>query len=158
MSIGRDLLLEIIDAAERDPALVERVRRALGAHPAEAKPVAVYLRAVEYARRVSLSERTVWGLISQGLPTIGGGRSRRIDVARADEWLRGQQAPGGCGDRGAGPASGAACGGEGIAMRRDPFIFRRWKSLEKYSRILNIWSPILKPAPTVAFHEPWDPG
>jgi len=93
MSIGRDLLLEIIDAAERDPVLVERVRRALGVHPAEAKkPVAVYLRAVEYARRVSLSERTVWALISQGLPTIGRGRSRRIDVARADEWLRGQQA------------------------------------------------------------------
>ena len=92
MSIGRDLLLEIIDAAERDPVLVERVRRALGVHPAEAKkPVAVYLRAVEYARRVSLSERTVWALISQGLPTIGRGRSRRIDVARADEWLRGQR-------------------------------------------------------------------
>jgi hypothetical protein len=47
-----------------------------------------YLRAAEYARRVSVSERTVWALVTRGLPTIGRGKSRRIDVARADEWLR----------------------------------------------------------------------
>jgi hypothetical protein len=49
----------------------------------------LYVRAAEYARRVALSERTVWTLIAQGLPTIGSGRARRVDVARADEWLRG---------------------------------------------------------------------
>jgi hypothetical protein len=93
MSFGRDLLLEIIDAAERDPALAERVRRVLGVQPVnDAKePVALYLRASEYARRLSLGERTVWELVAQGLPTIGSGKSRRIDVARADEWLRGQR-------------------------------------------------------------------
>ena len=38
MSFGRDLLLEIIDAAERDPAIAERVRRMLGVqHVEEAK-------------------------------------------------------------------------------------------------------------------------
>jgi hypothetical protein len=89
MSIGRDLLLEIVDAAERDPALAERVRRVLGARQEEAKEAtAIYLRATEYARRVSLGERTVWALVSRGLPTVGTGKSRRIDVARADEWLR----------------------------------------------------------------------
>jgi hypothetical protein len=92
MSIGRDLLLEIVEAAERDPALAERVRRALGVQrvePTEA-PTAMYLRAAEYAQRVSLGERTVWALVSRGLPTVGSGRGRRIDVARADEWLRSQ--------------------------------------------------------------------
>jgi predicted DNA-binding transcriptional regulator AlpA len=49
---------------------------------------ALYLRVPGYAKRVSLSERTIWSLISKGLPTIGAGRSRRVDVARADEWLR----------------------------------------------------------------------
>lgn len=93
MSFGRDLLLEIIDAAERDPAIAERVRRMLGVqHVEEAKePEAIYLRAVEYARRISLAERTVWALISEGLPTVGSGKARRIDVARADEWLRGRR-------------------------------------------------------------------
>jgi hypothetical protein len=93
MSFGRDLLLEIIDAAERDPAIAERVRRMLGVQRVEElkAPEAVYLRAVEYARRISLAERTVWALISEGLPTVGSGKARRIDVARADEWLRGRR-------------------------------------------------------------------
>jgi hypothetical protein len=93
MSFGRDVLVEIINAAERDPALAERMRRVLGMAPVE--PVdgssPIYLRAAEYARRVSVSERTVWALVTRGLPTIGRGKSRRIDVARADEWLRGQR-------------------------------------------------------------------
>jgi hypothetical protein len=93
VSIGRDLLLEIIDAAERDPALAERVRRVLGVPPGQKdkETAPIYLRAAEYARRTSLGERTVWALMSRGLPTIGSGKSRRIDVARADEWLRGQR-------------------------------------------------------------------
>ncbi|MGA3123472.1 MAG: hypothetical protein ABSF69_22100 [Polyangiaceae bacterium] len=93
MSFGRDLLLEIIDAAERDPALAERVRRMLGVQRVEEakEREAIYLRAAEYARRISLAERTVWALVARGLPTIGSGRSRRIDVAQADEWLRGQR-------------------------------------------------------------------
>jgi len=93
VSIGRDLLLEIVEAAESDPALAERVRRALGVpSPApEEAPAAIYLRVAEYARRVSLGERTVWALVSRGLPTVGTGRGRRIDVARADEWLRSQR-------------------------------------------------------------------
>ncbi|MGD0679844.1 MAG: hypothetical protein ABSC94_31050 [Polyangiaceae bacterium] len=90
MSIGRYLLLEIIDAAEGDPILVERVRRVLGLERAEEvkDPSTAYLGAAEYARHISLSERTVWDLVSRGLPTVGAGKARRIDVARADEWLR----------------------------------------------------------------------
>jgi hypothetical protein len=93
MTIGRDLLLEIIHAAEGDPSLAERVRRVLGVQRVDEaqEPAAVYLRVAEYARRLSLGERTVWALVSRGLPTIGRGRSRRIDIARADEWLRNQQ-------------------------------------------------------------------
>jgi hypothetical protein len=30
----------------------------------------------------------VWTLVAKGLPTIGAGRSKRVDVARADAWLR----------------------------------------------------------------------
>jgi len=93
MTIGRDLLLEIIHAAEGDPSLAERVRRVLGVQRVDEarEPAAVYLRVAEYARRLSLGERTVWALVSRGLPTIGRGRSRRIDVERADDWLRSQQ-------------------------------------------------------------------
>ncbi len=93
MTIGRDILVQIISAAEEDPGLAERVRRVLGVPRVEEghEPPVIYLRVNEYARRVSLGERTVWALVSRGLPTVGSGRSRRIDVAQADQWLRGQR-------------------------------------------------------------------
>ncbi len=92
MTIGRDLLLEMIGAIEHDVALADRVRLVLGMGPtAAAEPAVIYLRVPAYARRASMSERSVWSLVARGLPTIGAGRSRRVDVARADGWLRDQR-------------------------------------------------------------------
>ena len=60
---------------------------AAAAPASSAAPVMLYCRVAQYAERVSLSESTVWGLVKRGLPVVGSGRARRIDVARADRWL-----------------------------------------------------------------------
>lgn len=69
----------------------EEVAAALDARmPKVEPPTALYLRARAYAERIAVSERTVWSMIARGLPTIGEGRSRRVDVMAADGWLRQQ--------------------------------------------------------------------
>lgn len=90
MSIARALLTALRDELRADPSLAGELRELLGVSPAPKEPSAIYMRAAEYAARVSMSPRTVWTLIGRGLPTVGAGKSRRIDVARADEWLREQ--------------------------------------------------------------------
>ena len=88
MSIGSDLLVEVLDAIERDPELAARVRRLLGVAPPVAEPTPIYERVASFARRVSLSERSIWTLASEGMPMVGSGRGRRVDVARAIAWIR----------------------------------------------------------------------
>jgi hypothetical protein len=55
---------------------------------APAAPQVVFERVAIFAKRIAVSERTGWSLVSKGMPTIGSGRGRRVDVARALEWLR----------------------------------------------------------------------
>ncbi len=57
------------------------------AAPTSPAPAVLYCRVGQYAERVALSESTVWGLVKRGLPVVGSGRARRVDVARADRWL-----------------------------------------------------------------------
>jgi len=47
-----------------------------------------YMTIADYAARVALSKRTIVYRIGEGLPTVGRGRGRRVDVAAADEWLK----------------------------------------------------------------------
>jgi hypothetical protein len=48
----------------------------------------LYLKVSDFAMRLAVSERHAWDLVKQGLPTIGQGRGRRVDVVEADRWLR----------------------------------------------------------------------
>jgi hypothetical protein len=68
----------------------EEIRAALT--PAKTEPEALYLSVSKFAAHVAMSERTIWNLITKGLPTIGSGRGRRVDVRAALEWMRGQKA------------------------------------------------------------------
>jgi hypothetical protein len=77
-----------IDELRADPKLAADFRELLGATATPEISEPIYLRVADYAKRVSLSERTVWNFIVQGLPTIGTGRTRRVAVADADAWLR----------------------------------------------------------------------
>jgi hypothetical protein len=77
-------LVELV-AEEIADRMIPRLIAAL-APPASEEPV--YMRVAAYAKRAQISERHVWSLVRKGMPTVGSGRSRRVDVARADEWLR----------------------------------------------------------------------
>jgi hypothetical protein len=48
----------------------------------------VFMKLAEYAGRVGYSVRTIANFVDDGLPTVGGGRLRRVDVAAGDEWIR----------------------------------------------------------------------
>jgi len=78
------------NALEAQAAALRLEAEALDAEVAPATGTAVYMRVVDYARRVSMGERTIWALVARGLPSVGSGRGRRVDVAGADVWMREQ--------------------------------------------------------------------
>jgi hypothetical protein len=92
-AVGREILGGIVAALREDPALARDLRELLGVAGTEPKADSsrLFVRVREYAARVSLGERTVWTMITRGLPTVGKGRSRRVDVERANVWLRNER-------------------------------------------------------------------
>ena len=82
---GAASALVIVTVDDLRVMIREEVRAALA--PA-AEPESLYARVADYARRVRVSERTAWNWVRQGVPTIGQGRTRRVDVHAADHWLR----------------------------------------------------------------------
>jgi hypothetical protein len=92
-AVGREILIGIVAALREDPTLARELRELLGVAASEPKAdsAQLFMRVRDYAGRVSLSERTVWNMIARGLPTVGESRSRRVDVARADLWLRNER-------------------------------------------------------------------
>jgi hypothetical protein len=91
--VRREILVDIVAALREEPALVRELRTLLGAEASEQHVASaqLFMRVPTYAARVSLAERTVWNMVARGLPTIGSGRSRRVDVERADVWLRNER-------------------------------------------------------------------
>ena len=90
--VRREILVDIVAALREEPALARELRTLLGAEAEPHVPSAqLFMRVPAYAARVSLAERTVWNMVARGLPTIGSGRSRRVDVERADVWLRNER-------------------------------------------------------------------
>jgi hypothetical protein len=83
-----DALVEAIadKLAER---IVPHLLEAFG-RPSPQVSEPLFVRVAAYAKRTGISERTAWGLVAKGLPTIGSGRSRRVDIVAADAWLRAQ--------------------------------------------------------------------
>jgi hypothetical protein len=82
------LLRAVLDEIERDPELVERLRRLLGAQSVAAPSGPAAMRIADYARHTGVSVRHVHALVRRGLPCLGSGRTRRVDVARALAWMR----------------------------------------------------------------------
>jgi len=91
VSVARELLSAVVAELQSDPKLASQLRELLGVPTPKPAPEVLYERVAPFAKRVSLSERTVWGLVAKGLPTIGSGRSRRVDVAKALAWMHGQR-------------------------------------------------------------------
>lgn len=84
------LLALLVAEAEADPQLVERLRRVLGAVPSSTGTPATVaaMRFADFALHVGVSRRHVYDLATQGLPVVGTGRARRVDVERAIAWMR----------------------------------------------------------------------
>lgn len=96
MTIVRSLIDTAAGAIEGDLDLQRRLRALIvllgigGGTPSQSSAPAAHLTVVAYAKRSSLSERTIWKYVGAGLPTLGTGRGRRVDVERADDWRRRQ--------------------------------------------------------------------
>jgi hypothetical protein len=82
----------LVEEAEQDPQLAERLRRVLGAasHGPAPSLTPAAMRFADFAAHVGVSRWQIFSLARQGLPTIGTGKGRRVDVARALEWMRTQ--------------------------------------------------------------------
>ncbi len=79
--------LDVAKLAALLAPIVEELRRPEPAPVVEALAI-VFMTRRDYAKRVSLSPRTLDLLIGRGLPVVGRERLLRIDVAGADRWLR----------------------------------------------------------------------
>lgn len=86
-SLAAELLEAIVRRVETDPALAARLRGVLGAEP-QAPQGAPFMRVEEYAARRGFSRKSVERWIRSGMPSLGEGVGRRVDVERADAWLR----------------------------------------------------------------------
>jgi hypothetical protein len=62
-----------------------------GAAGPEAPP-SKFMKVASYAARTGYSTRTIETFITEGLPTVGQRRLRRVDVEPADEWIRNRAA------------------------------------------------------------------
>ena len=51
-----------------------------------------FMKVATYAARTGYSARTIETFITEGLPTVGQRRLRRVDVEPADEWIRNRAA------------------------------------------------------------------
>lgn len=73
-------------------AFVEELRGLLGAPapgmPAPPRAEAKYMRVSAYAKRSGFARSTVQQMVKAGMPSVPGRGGARIDVAKADEWLR----------------------------------------------------------------------
>jgi hypothetical protein len=72
--------LDALASAERDR------ERALA--PQRDSPGRLFGTVADFASQYGWSLRYVENLVRQGLPTVGRGRARRVDLATAAEWLR----------------------------------------------------------------------
>jgi hypothetical protein len=55
-------------------------------------PAPKFMRVKTYAARTGYSQRTIENFMTDGLPTVGEHRLRRVDVELADEWIRNRAA------------------------------------------------------------------
>lgn len=92
MSATSALANEIADALiarlKDDPSTARALRDALGVDEAPADDGPKWQKLDQYAKRTGFSRRTIERFIARGLPCEGKNAGRRVDVERADAWLR----------------------------------------------------------------------
>lgn len=59
--------------------------------PRDAEPAPMFARVADAAALLGVSERRCWQLVREGMPTVGVGRGRRVDIERARAWMRAQE-------------------------------------------------------------------
>jgi hypothetical protein len=91
--VVRTVLRVGVKLLREDRALAADVRAVLGVPTSAQSDSTAGERVQAFATRIGVGERTVWQLVRSGMPTIGRGRSRRIDVQRALDWLRHRERP-----------------------------------------------------------------
>lgn len=83
----------LVERLEADAGLTKRWRKLMQAENAEqSAPEPKFMPVAQYAISRGFSRRTVETLVEKGLPTIGKGPGRRVDVEFADAWIRAQSA------------------------------------------------------------------
>ena len=90
-ALAREIAEALVEAIESNDEIATRLRARLSATPVE--PTAMFATVANYAHRVGFSRRSIENMIRDGLPTIGVGSGLRIDVERADAWVRLRRAP-----------------------------------------------------------------
>lgn len=85
--LAQELLDALVHRLETDPQLSNRLREVLAPDRAEGASLA-FMRVDEYGVRRGVARCAVERWMREGMPVIGNGRGRRIDVERADAWLR----------------------------------------------------------------------
>lgn len=89
--LARELLQGLVRAGQDSPSLVKQVVGVLGSTGISNEPDGpLLMKKANYARRVGYSVRKLDQFIAAGLPIFGAGRSLRIVVKAADEWLLSQ--------------------------------------------------------------------
>jgi hypothetical protein len=86
--MSTEIKVVTISLDELRAVVADAVREAMRAHEPEPQTEVLFATAKAYAARAGVSLRTVRKLVADGLPTVGSGRMRRIDVKRADAWMR----------------------------------------------------------------------
>ena len=80
------------DIAQIVALVTPKVVEALARVEREPSPVQLYGTVAQAAQLFGYSRRHVEGLVTQGLPMIGRGRARRVDIAAAKLWLAARKA------------------------------------------------------------------
>lgn len=91
MLTAATVLAELVVALETRPDLLLRLQQLLSpqqpSHTAP-PPEPIYATVTQAMARYQVSRRTIFAWVRAGMPTVGRGRTRRVDVRRADSWLR----------------------------------------------------------------------
>jgi hypothetical protein len=86
IDIDETELASVVVCLLGNPDVQVALRAVLQVQP-PAPPVDLFMSAADFSAHVHVSLRTVRLWLASGLPSVGRGRTRRVDVARAMSWL-----------------------------------------------------------------------
>lgn len=87
-AFAREIATELLNVLKTDPSAAKGLREALGLDEIGDGSEPKWVTIAAFAKRTGFSRRTIERYLKSGLPAEGNGPARRIDVERADAWLR----------------------------------------------------------------------